>query len=65
MSNVTGFGVGTVPVRGGEVRHHANVVKPQQAANVSNKDVNPATVVTQADSSAADNNLGKLFDMKT
>jgi hypothetical protein len=65
MSNIAATSAGTAAIRHSEVRFHAAMVKLPQAANVDNKDVNPSTVVTKKDASAADNNLGRLVDIKT
>lgn len=65
MSDMMGVGVGAAAVRHGEVRYNASLVKLLQAAHGNQQNVNPVTIVTEADRSAGDNNLGKIVDMKT
>jgi len=65
MSDMASVGAGAAAIRHGEVRYHASLVKLLQAAHPDAKSVNPVTVVTEADASAADNNLGRIVDMKT
>jgi len=65
MSSMTGLGFAAAPVRHGEVRYHASAVKQLQAAHAENRNANPTKVVTETESSAADNDLGKIVDMKT
>ena len=65
MSDLAAVGPGSGAIRHGEVRYHASLVKLMQAARTDTKDANPVTVVTEADAAAADNDLGRLVDIKT
>ena len=65
MSDMAAVGAGAATVRHGEVRYHAALVKLMQATQHNASQGNPVTVVTEAAASAADNNLGKIVDMKT
>jgi hypothetical protein len=59
-----GVGYGATTVRHGDVRAAASMVKLMEAAQHKKETINPVTVVTEAESNAADNNLGKLLNVK-
>jgi hypothetical protein len=65
MSDIGAIGPGASAIRHGEVRYHASLVKLMQATQQNAAQGNPSTVVTEATAAAADNNLGKIVDMKT
>jgi len=65
MSDLAAVSPGASAIRHGEVRYHASLAKLMQAARTDGKDASPVTVVTEADAATADNNLGRIVDMKT